>query len=92
MQTAADHQNVSLADQLSTVSNFCCSNADACSSQLLLIRPLSLQEYSIEAEDSIEMRNVNLKLLHRFSLCSLPMDDIYFILSPREAIEVSYWK
>jgi hypothetical protein len=64
------------------------STLPAYCAQLLLLKPLSLHEYFLEAEDTIEMRNVNLKQLHRFTLCSLPLDDIYFILSPREAIEV----
>uniref|UniRef100_A0A1I8BSP0 RING-type domain-containing protein n=1 Tax=Meloidogyne hapla TaxID=6305 RepID=A0A1I8BSP0_MELHA len=57
------------------------------SAQLRLIKPISLQEYSLEAEDTIEMRNVNIKMLNRFGLVSLPLDDIYILGGPREAIE-----
>ena len=75
-------QNIS-NDQVSNV-----DESSAFSAQLLLIKPISLKEFFIEAEDTIEMRNVSWKNLHRFTLCSLPLDEVYFILSPREAIEV----
>nr|CAD2131331.1 unnamed protein product [Meloidogyne enterolobii] len=55
--------------------------------QLRLIKPISLQEYSLEAEDTIEMKNVNIKMLNRFGLVSLPLDDIYILAGPRETIE-----
>ncbi|CAK5060137.1 unnamed protein product [Meloidogyne enterolobii] len=55
--------------------------------QLRLIKPISLQEYSLEAEDTIEMKNVNIKMLNKFGLVSLPLDDIYILAGPRETIE-----
>lgn len=57
--------------------------------QLLLLKPISIQEYLLIAEDSIEMRSVDLKHLHRFSICSLPLDNMYFLMGAREVIEVN---
>uniref|UniRef100_A0A914GZH7 Vacuolar protein sorting-associated protein 41 homolog n=1 Tax=Globodera rostochiensis TaxID=31243 RepID=A0A914GZH7_GLORO len=57
------------------------------SAQLLLLRPVSVQDYLLVSEDTIEMRNVDLNLLHRFTLCSLTSDDIFFLMGAREVIE-----
>jgi hypothetical protein len=55
----------------------------------MLLKPISMTQFSISSEDVIEMKNVDIRLLKRFFLCSLPSDSIYFLLGTRELIEVN---
>ncbi|KAL3119667.1 hypothetical protein niasHT_006753 [Heterodera trifolii] len=57
------------------------------SAQLLLLRPLSVQDFVLISEDTIEMRTVDLCVLPRFALCSLTPDNIFFLMGSREVIE-----
>lgn len=57
--------------------------------QVLLLKPIDVLNYSIGAEDSLEMRNANLRCLNKFALVGLPHDSLYFLLGTREIIEVS---
>jgi hypothetical protein len=58
--------------------------------QFMLLKPTTMTKYSISSEDIIEMKNVDIRFLKRFFLCSLPSDKMYFLLGTRELIEVSY--
>lgn len=55
----------------------------------MLLKPISMTQFSVSSEDIIEMKNVDIRLLKRFFLCSLPNDSIYFLLGTRELIEVN---
>lgn len=59
-------------------------------SQLILLQPLSIDEFQLIAEDTIEMRFAEPKNLIRFMVAALPEDNIYFLSSPRELIEVNF--
>lgn len=59
------------------------------STQLLLIRPVGMDEYQLMAEDEIEMQNCEPKNLGKFLLGALPNDNQYFLLGATELIEVS---
>ncbi|KAI6244063.1 RING-type domain-containing protein [Aphelenchoides fujianensis] len=59
------------------------------SAQLMLIKAVSMTQYSVTSEDTIGMRHADIRLLKRFFLCSLPSDSLYFLLGSRELIEAS---
>lgn len=79
---------------LSDISGFSALNVAAVqdkhvSAQFMLIKPVSMTNFSVSSEDLIEMKNVDIRVLKRFFLCSLPSDAMYFLLGLRELIEVT---
>lgn len=58
--------------------------------QLVLLQPLSIDEFQLVAEDTIEMRFAEPKNLSRFLVGALPQDNFYFLLGPKELIEVIF--
>jgi hypothetical protein len=64
------------------------ASAHKCTAQLLLIIPSEIQEYQLVAEDTIEMRQTELRHFHRFSMGALVLDNVYYLMGPKEIIEV----
>lgn len=59
--------------------------------QLLLLRPSSTTSYELIVEDTIKMRrSEKQKLIFSTLLGALPNDNVYFLMSAKELIEVSF--
>ncbi|KAI6205472.1 hypothetical protein M3Y94_00795600 [Aphelenchoides besseyi] len=73
----------------SDISNLTALNLrhEQANAQLMLLKAVSMTQYTITSEDMIGMRHADIRLLKRFFLCSIPSDSLYFLLGSRELIE-----
>ncbi|CAD5229223.1 unnamed protein product [Bursaphelenchus okinawaensis] len=55
--------------------------------QLLLLKPVDMNHYTVIAEDTLDMRRSDLRCLNKFSLVALPSDATYFLMGSKELIE-----
>lgn len=60
--------------------------------RVLLIEPLSLQDYSILTEDIIEMNECEKVMCHQYHLAGVSDENSYFLLSTHDMIQVCFLK
>lgn len=57
-------------------------------SQLILLQPLSINEFQLIVEDTIEMQFAEPKNLNSFMIAAIPNECIYFLMNSKELIKV----
>lgn len=57
---------------------------------LSLLEPEDLDSYILTAEDRLEMRNCGSSALRDFHMAALPYESLYFLLAPKDFIEVDF--